>query len=737
LENGNKFYDKGRFKEASIMYRRALQKDARFGEAYYKLALADLSLNAYGDAVRALRRAVELQPNNSDAAVRLADIYVVAASQDPAAGAAFLKEARELAQGLLQQNPNSFEGHRLMGQMALMGKDAPTAIAEFRAAEAIKPGQGIVAMPYFQALANDKQDADAEKLGREFIGKQKDAAGMYDLLYLLYARQGKQDKAEEILKLKVDNNPKQANYLLQLATHYFGTRQRPQMDAVIARLTNEKDFPDGHMLAGDFLLFRARETENAKVQYEAGMKANPKDKPAYQKRLVELYASSNRPDDANRTLAEILKDNPKDTDAVAMRASMMLQSGNKEQLAQATTDLQGLVAKSPDNHLLRFNLARALVTKGDMDQARLQLEAAIKIRPDYVPAYELLGRVYLAKGDPSKALKQAEDAIKLSPGSLQARLIRSSALLGLNERDKARQELDYILKSAPDNADAKYQVGFLAWQDGDLKRAQAIFGDLYKNNPKDLRGLIGVVETLVSDKRLPEAITQMEGAVSRDSNRLDMKLALANLYVRANRFDDAIKIFQTLLQADPKSADLLFRLAETQRRKGDMPSAMDNFRKASAAAPGDTRPLVILGLLLQGNGRVDQAKPIYEQILKIEPDQPVALNNLAYIKAEEGTDLDAALTLAQRASQKLPKSGEIKDTLGWIYIKKNLSDDAARVFKELTTQEPANPTFHYHYGMALMQKGDKAQAKKELETAIKNNPSKDETGKIKQLLQTL
>src|ERR1700722_5597086 len=70
LENGNKFFDKGKFKEASIMYRRALQKDLRSGEAYYRLGLADLKLSAYGDASRMLRRAVELQPNNADATTK-------------------------------------------------------------------------------------------------------------------------------------------------------------------------------------------------------------------------------------------------------------------------------------------------------------------------------------------------------------------------------------------------------------------------------------------------------------------------------------------------------------------------------------------------------------------------------------------------------------------------------------------------------------------------------------------
>src|ERR1700686_4293785 len=67
VDNGNKFFEKSKFKEASIMYRRALQKDLRFGEAYYRLALTDINLAAYGDAVRSLRRAIELPPENSDA----------------------------------------------------------------------------------------------------------------------------------------------------------------------------------------------------------------------------------------------------------------------------------------------------------------------------------------------------------------------------------------------------------------------------------------------------------------------------------------------------------------------------------------------------------------------------------------------------------------------------------------------------------------------------------------------
>ena len=178
----------------------------------------------------------------------------------------------------------------------------------------------------------------------------------------------------------------------------------------------------------------------------------------------------------------------------------------------------------------------------------------------------------------------------------------------------------------------------------------------------------------------------------------------------------------------------MFRIAETQRRKGDVNTAIETFRRASQVAPTDTKPLLQLGLLMDGTGRRDQAKPIYEQVLKLQPDQPIALNNLAFIKAEEGVDLDEALTMAQRARQKMPDAPNIQDTLGWIYIKKNLSDDAVRVFKDLTDKNPTNPSYHYHYGMALLQKGDRPSAKREFETAMKDNPSKDDAGKLRELI---
>ncbi|MGH9647979.1 MAG: tetratricopeptide repeat protein [Bryobacteraceae bacterium] len=739
VEQGNKFFAKAKYKEASLMYRRAYAKDPRYGEAYYRMGLTYIKGGDLGNARQMFLRAVELQPQNTDAAVQLASIYVFVATQNAKQAPEFLEEASGLADDkILAKDPNSFDGLRLSGQIALLKGDTKTAIAQLQHANQLKPHSSDVVLAYFEALVRNDQKDVAEKMIREFIDHDKTFSAAYDRLYYQYMIDKQSDAAEQILKLKVENNPKSPNYLLQLATHYAlpMVNRRADMDAIIHRLTDEKQFPGGHLIAGDFYFLRMRDIELAKQQYEAGIVALPKDKEVYQKRLVEVYATNGNNAQANQLVDVLLKENPKDADAIAMHAALELTSGKREQVDQAATDLQGLVSKEPDRYLLRFNYARALLAQGKLEPARLQLEDAIKTRVDFVAAREMLARLYLVKQDSAKALQAANELLQYDPKNLTGHLTRSAALLALKDADKAREELNVITKLFPDNPDARYQVGLLAYQDKDYKKAEQTFGTLYRDN-HDNRGLMGITETMAAQNHIDEAIKEMDKAIAAQPDRQDLKLIRANFYVRAQRYDEAIATFKALLEKQPGSADLMFRLAETYRRKGDINVAADMFRKSSQAAPNSTLPLIQLGLILETIGPVDQAKAVYEKILKLDPNNAVALNNLAYRKAEEGQDLDAALAMAQRARQIAPNANAMADTLGWIYIKKNLSADAERIFKDLVDKDPTSSTFHYHYGLSLKQKGDKTSARHEFETALKDKPSKDEVGKIQDELTKL
>src|SRR5580658_6859362 len=85
LESGIKYFDAGRYKEASIMFRKSIEDDRKFGPAYYRLALTDLKQGQVPNAVPAFRRAHELlKPGTEDADdtdLKLSEILILAAQQ--------------------------------------------------------------------------------------------------------------------------------------------------------------------------------------------------------------------------------------------------------------------------------------------------------------------------------------------------------------------------------------------------------------------------------------------------------------------------------------------------------------------------------------------------------------------------------------------------------------------------------------------------------------------------------
>src|SRR5437016_1183621 len=77
VKKGNDFLKAEKYEEASINFRKAIQKDVNFGEAYHGLAKAEFHQNHVPDGYRLLSRAVELMPQRADVQVELADFLLM------------------------------------------------------------------------------------------------------------------------------------------------------------------------------------------------------------------------------------------------------------------------------------------------------------------------------------------------------------------------------------------------------------------------------------------------------------------------------------------------------------------------------------------------------------------------------------------------------------------------------------------------------------------------------------
>jgi tetratricopeptide (TPR) repeat protein len=543
---------------------------------------------------------------------------------------------------------------------------------------------------------------------------------------------------EQVLKLGAQNNPKQFGYLTLLAMHYFTQKQPDLMVSVLNQIkSHAKEFEQAYLTVGDFYL-RMGDGDSAIREYREGMSKDANKKAVYEKRIIEVLMRQGKRTEAAELNSQILKDDPKDNDARGLAATFMLDKGD---VSRALSELQAVVTQSPNNPVAQFNLGRAHAARGEYEQARQLFQKAIDLRPDYILARRALAQLQLNQGDFDAALKSAQAILAIDRNDNSARLIESAALMGQKKFGDSRQLLDSMLKANPSSPEVLFQLGVVDLAENKFKDASDAFRRSYDLNPANSRGLMGMVETEMAQNHPDQALQLLQTESDKAPTRMDLALALGVTAVRAGKFDGAISDFQKVLASFPKGSkqqgDIYLRIGETYRRKGDLTNSIVALQKAREILPDNGVVLSTLALVLDASERWAEARQVYEVVLKLDPNNGVALNNLAFLLSEHGGDLDDALTKAQRAKQLLPNLSEVSDTLGWIYLKKNLTDNAIDIFQDLVNKVPAQAVFRYHLGMAYSQKGDKTRALKELQDALKYNPTKDDRDKIQQLITRL
>ncbi len=103
-------------------------------------------------------------------------------------------------------------------------------------------------------------------------------------------------------------------------------------------------------------------------------------------------------------------------------------------------------------------------------------------------------------------------------------------------------------------------------------------------------------------------------------------------------------------------------------------------------------------MLHERNGDSDKALQIMEDVLKMEPDYPNALNFVGYLWAEKGIKLDEAELMIKKALSKKPNDGAIIDSLGWVYYKKGNYQLALAELLRANELVPDDPTIAEHIG---------------------------------------
>jgi tetratricopeptide (TPR) repeat protein len=738
LSRGNKFYDAGKYEDASLNYLKAIQKDPKFGEAHYRLGLSAMKLDRAREAYDSLYRATQLLPNRVDVTEKFADICLSYYLVDPSHPKFLYQQITEISDQLLAKDPNSYEGLMLKGYLAQTDRNPKVAIDFFRKAIHVNSSDQGVQAALVKSLLQTGETQEAEKLAMDLINRQKSSYGpIYDLMYGVYASTNRPAEAENVLKAKVANNPKQANWIVQLA-HYYRRNQRPaEMKAALQRLLdNPKDFPNNRLWVGDFYV-SFRDYAEAIRYYQEGARATSdvKQKSVYQDKVLVALLSQGKNEEGLRLATQILKENPQDDTALGLQADLLLDSGKSQNLDTALHAFQDLSKRNPSDATMHLHLGRAYRKKGDLESAGKEYQQAVRIQPGYVEARYEIGLIDTIRGQSRDALRQANEILAIRPDYRPAMLLRTESLIRTGDLKTARMELSRLEKNSTQDNQVQFQMALIALYEKKYPQALDTLNRLRSTG--DAPVFIGLAQIYTSSRQFDKAFDVLNDGLKRSNDTVVIHHQLGITAALAHQFDRSISEFQKALASDPNSVETMRLIADVYALKGDPSDAVDMYRKAYEAAPNNVSSALALAAGLVQAGRTAEARAQYLKIVKAHPDDPVVLNNAAYLLADSGGDLDEALRLAKSALAKSPEQPAYSDTVGYVYLKKGLNDSAIQTFGSLVRKNPHFAAFHYHLGLALYAKGEKAAARLELNTALANHPSRQDEQRINELLKKL
>src|SRR5260370_1004380 len=544
IQTGDKYFAAGKYRQASIFYRSTIRRNARFAEGYYRWALAELKLDETVKAVPPLRRAIELLPDGPercDAKSRLADIhlyYLEGIVKDKNLYA----ETRQLVDEWFACGPaGEYDGHRLKGRMEMLEvryatrRAAPepqvkahltASVDEFRAAAAIRPFQTDVLIPLARTLVSSGRPKEAEKIYLDLLEHDKTFVPGYGELYNVYAREGRLNDAEGILKRGLANNPKELLFIINLASHYHGSHRDQEALQMIEQLqVTGKGTPHLHSITGSFYMKWGNSAEAVR-QFEAGIEAEPKEKNYYRKRIVETLMASGKHTDAGRTIESVLKDDPKDTEARLLQGPNFLHAGDPD---RPPAPLQDAAPRDLPNPAPRHILGSALMEQGQLALAMPELQKATQLDPKDIGSRLKLAQLQILLEQNESAIKTTENIFEdLDARSVPAMLLHAVALRNLGRVDQAGVQLQAVLKLQPNSPDALLQVGELRLSSRNYQQAEELFRKSYEQNPSDTRGVLRNAGMYIAKNESGRPIQILHAESKKHPETLDLHQAIAH-----------------------------------------------------------------------------------------------------------------------------------------------------------------------------------------------------------------
>ncbi len=722
LDRGNAYLKDGKVDAAVLELRSAVTKDPMLAQAHLKLADAYLRQGNPGRALGEYVRAADLMPKDADVQIKAGSLLLLAgraadakARADKAlaanpkkvdalvlranamAGLKDLDGALEQMQQALQLEPRSTIQTNLGALEAVRG-NLPEAEAAFRQAVATdaKSVPARLALGQFLWGTGKPADAEAEFKGALALNAADVAANR--ALAFFYLRTGRAAEAEPYFK-KASEAAGTADAKLALSDYYVAIGRPADATAVLEGLSKEARY---------WALARAK---IAGIQYSEGKTA-----------------------DALRTVDEVITKQPALAPARVVRGRLLLAAGR---IDEALRDAQEAVKVDPRSAEGHFLLGTVYQAKRDLDAAAKSFAEVLKLNPRAASAQVQLAMIEMQRNSLPSATQLAEQAAAQQPGNLTAQLVLARSLLARGDLDRATVVTQRLLDAAPQAAPVQNQAGVLALAKGDTAGARAAFEKALSLDDRLVEPLSALVALDVAEKKPDRGRARVNERLKKTPNSSPLLALAGRTFAATGDPAKGEEFLRRAIEVDPLNFEAYSWLGSLYMSERKLDQALVEFDKLAAQQPKAAGPATMAALVVQAQGKEDEARKRYEGIVGKDAHAAVASNNLAWMYASRGEQLDRALALAQAAVAEVPEHPEFNDTLAFVYLKKQLPSLAIPPLRLAVEKDPGNASFQYHLGQAYSQTGDKAAARQALERALKIKPDFDGADDARRILKTL
>lgn len=330
---------------------------------------------------------------------------------------------------------------------------------------------------------------------------------------------------------------------------------------------------------------------------------------------------------------------------------------------------------SEDDSMVLYTLSKACLGNKDLSCAKDQLRRVIELQPRFAPAYLELGRVHELLGEKREAESVYKQYLEIEPDAVEILVALSDLYISTNRYQDAVDQVQRLRQLSSDPQIIR-KLALLQLQEGMYEEALSTITSLQEMSLEDSYYLAIVYAKL---GRLDDAFSQLSQITLTSRLGCEAALLRSSILKDLGRHDEMM--------------DELFR-------------AWDFFSPRDGCAEAGYQ----LATELDADSRREEGLEIATKLLQSNPKDPVALNFVGYIWADEAINLDQAHEMISEALRQRPDDPYILDSMAWVLFRQNRPEEALAYLKRAVEKLDTDPTIHEHMGDVLQSLGKKDRA---------------------------